>query len=367
MTTRVTFLGDICTSSKRPQLPPELFEFLSISDVTIANIEGPIINKPHAPLKNALVYNGTNVLGLLGSLGVNVAILANNHIMDIPNGLEGTLKTLSNAGISCCGAGINLNDAQKSVIIRSHGTHFAIINFGWEAIGCQPAKNNRPGVNPLRPNAVISQIRNLKELHKNNFIIPILHWNYELERWPQPADRQMARRFINEGAGIVIGSHSHVAQGIEWFNGKPIIYSLGNFWFPPRRNDKFTLQYPAISKRELAVQIEVDEKTNIKSLKLLWLLCSHDTSSIFIEKLENYGGAITNELTPFDGMSHKKYINWFRKNRTRRNFLPIYKNVNSILLNKLFDRFVQLRQLIINVLIFLNIKKKLSRETEKKL
>ena len=40
-----------------------------------------------------------------------------------------------------------------------------------------------------------------------------------------------AHALIDAGADAVIGAHPHILQGIEYYEGKPIIYSLGNFWF----------------------------------------------------------------------------------------------------------------------------------------
>ena len=40
-----------------------------------------------------------------------------------------------------------------------------------------------------------------------------------------------AHAYIDAGADAVIGTHPHILQGIEFYNGKPIMYSLGNFWF----------------------------------------------------------------------------------------------------------------------------------------
>ena len=60
------------------------------------------------------------------------------------------------------------------------------------------------------------------------------HWGKEGEytRWPSPRQRNLARRWIDAGADGVFGSHSHVFQGREEYKGKPIYYSLGNYYFP---------------------------------------------------------------------------------------------------------------------------------------
>ena len=58
-----------------------------------------------------------------------------------------------------------------------------------------------------------------------------MHWGWEDEPDPSPRLRAFARRMIDAGADMVVGGHPHVTQGAEYYRGKPIIYSLGNFLF----------------------------------------------------------------------------------------------------------------------------------------
>ncbi len=59
----------------------------------------------------------------------------------------------------------------------------------------------------------------------------LIHWGIERDEMPQEYQRALAKRYIDAGADLVIGSHPHVLQGIEYYKGKPIFYSLGNFVF----------------------------------------------------------------------------------------------------------------------------------------
>ncbi|MNQ97654.1 Capsule biosynthesis protein CapA [compost metagenome] len=49
---------------------------------------------------------------------------------------------------------------------------------------------------------------------------------------PEPWQREFAKLMIDAGADAIIGSHVHVLQGFEYYKGKPIAYSIGNFLFP---------------------------------------------------------------------------------------------------------------------------------------
>ena len=87
-----------------------------------------------------------------------------------------------------------------------------------------------PGVAWSEDAQVISDIRAAKAAGAD-LVIPFMHWGWEREAKPSERQRSLARRMIDEGAALVVGSHPHVTQGAETYQGKPIVYSLGNFVF----------------------------------------------------------------------------------------------------------------------------------------
>jgi poly-gamma-glutamate synthesis protein (capsule biosynthesis protein) len=62
-------------------------------------------------------------------------------------------------------------------------------------------------------------------------IIAVFHWGNELEPYPDHFQVELGHQAIDEGADLVVGHHPHVVQGIEYYKGKTIAYSLGNFLF----------------------------------------------------------------------------------------------------------------------------------------
>lgn len=94
-----------------------------------------------------------------------------------------------------------------------------------------------PGVAvlPSRPNPdtvrlVLSDIAAARD--HADIVIVSYHWGVEKSIHPTANQRWLARRTIDCGADIVYGHHPHCLQGIELYQGKPILYSLGNFAFP---------------------------------------------------------------------------------------------------------------------------------------
>ena len=75
-------------------------------------------------------------------------------------------------------------------------------------------------------------IRKLKKVFQRIYVCP--HWGKESEytRYPSPRQIRLAHAWIEAGADGIFGGHSHVFQGEERYAGKPVFYSLGNFYFP---------------------------------------------------------------------------------------------------------------------------------------
>ena len=64
-----------------------------------------------------------------------------------------------------------------------------------------------------------------------DFVTVFVHWGLENKEYPEDYERTLAQQYIAAGADLVIGSHSHCLQGVEYIDGKPVFYSLGNFLF----------------------------------------------------------------------------------------------------------------------------------------
>ena len=80
-------------------------------------------------------------------------------------------------------------------------------------------------------------INSLKE-QDVNLIIVCCHWGIEKENYPEAYQMTLGRKCIDLGADLVLGSHPHVLQGVEEYNGKFIVYSLANFCFGGNRSPK---------------------------------------------------------------------------------------------------------------------------------
>ena len=95
-------------------------------------------------------------------------------------------------------------------------------------------------------------------------IIVSFHWGTEKSNIPDDAQKTLAHLAIDQGADLVVGHHPHVLQGIEKYQGKNIVYSLGNFCFGGNKNpsDKDTMIFQQTFTVENGKLAE-DDVTNI--------------------------------------------------------------------------------------------------------
>lgn len=174
---------------------------------------------------------------VLETLGADIVSVANNHVYDYgAEALVDTLETLENAEIPYVGAGRNLADAMKPVSFIANGRKITIVSatqIERSTNYTKEATENSPGVlKTLNPDKFITVIEKARK--NSDYVIVFVHWGTEGTNHYGSDQVTLGRQFIDAGADVIIGGHTHCLQGFEYYNGKPIIYSLGNFWF----NDK---------------------------------------------------------------------------------------------------------------------------------
>lgn len=201
-------------------------------------------------------------VSMFQEMGIDAVTLANNHALDFGvDALLDTCDTLDGAGILHTGAGADLQEARKPVDVELQGQQIAIIGATRVIpVSSWAAGKNHPGMlSSYDATALLEEIRAQKETGK--FVIVYVHWGVERDEKPQDYQRFLGQQYIDAGADLVIGAHPHVLQGIEYYKGKPIVYSLGNFVFGSSipRTMLLEVTLPAADLSELADQ--TDEET----------------------------------------------------------------------------------------------------------
>lgn len=183
-------------------------------------------------------------VSMLGEMGVDIAGLANNHVYDFgPEAMEDTMDALRLVGIDYVGAGRNLEEAMTPVFREIDGIKIAYVAASRaEKYKMTPqATESKAGI--LRcydTELFLEAIHRAKQ--EADYVIALVHWGTEYSTELEEVQVVTGREYIDAGADIVIGAHTHCLQGMEYYQGKPIIYSLGNFWFNDKSLDTMLLQ-----------------------------------------------------------------------------------------------------------------------------
>jgi poly-gamma-glutamate synthesis protein (capsule biosynthesis protein) len=138
---------------------------------------------------------------------------------------------LDGAGIDYTGAGTSVEDASKLLTYEINGKTYGILAASRVIpVGSWNVENSQPGVFcTYDPILLVEKIKAAKETC--DYVFVCVHWGVEHTDELTDYQQSMAHQFVDAGADAVIGAHPHVLQGIEYYEGKPIFYSLGNFIF----------------------------------------------------------------------------------------------------------------------------------------
>lgn len=209
------------------------------TDILLVNTENPFTTsgdavKPDVPLK----ANPQYIPLLNGTSGMIISANANNHVFDYGvTGMRDSIENLDSYGIAHIGAGENKQEATKPAIIEKDGHKITIFNymdsenFQEYSQSVMPiATDDSPGYSAWDDVESVEQIKQAKE-NGSDIIIVYMHYGNEYSRSPNDNQKEISHLAIDAGATAVVGSHAHVTQGIEVYNGKPIFYNLGNFMF----------------------------------------------------------------------------------------------------------------------------------------
>ena len=211
--------------------------YLESADLTIANLETPLTERGSAAIKEYAYRSNPKALPAFKEAGFDLVNLANNHILDYGTiGLLDTFDHLDKAGIRWFGAGRNVAEAFKPVIVEKKGIKIAFLGLS-KVVPTQEWKagKDRPGVaETYALKLPLEAIQNAKK--QADLVIVVAHWGVERQDQPEKYQKDFARQYIDAGADLIVGGHPHVLQGFENYKGKWIAYSLGNFIFTMNEN-----------------------------------------------------------------------------------------------------------------------------------
>jgi poly-gamma-glutamate synthesis protein (capsule biosynthesis protein) len=218
----VLFLGDV--------VPYKKFRFRN-STKTVINLECPITmaGKPISGKINLNVKEN-HLRSIFGS-DLLAVCLANNHILDYGlEGLDSTLRELESEGIKYFGLNKPMDGYLNPLIITHGGRKIAMMAFICESTSPLIEFDDFNYLSLLEMNEITCRIDKVrKEVDR---IVIYVHWGEEESSLPAVNDIIKARKMIDAGADIVIGSHAHSPQPVEKYHNGIIAYNMGNFIMP---------------------------------------------------------------------------------------------------------------------------------------
>ncbi|HTU65374.1 MAG TPA: CapA family protein [Steroidobacteraceae bacterium] len=235
----LTFVGDVMVAEK----PGEIIEaggdplaavakYLGPKRLRIANLECVVATTGTAEIKPFTFRAHPRTIPYLARYFDGVSV-ANNHSGDFgKDALAEQFGLLDAAKFPYFGGGRDLAAAHEPWIVERNGLRIALLGYVEFKPRSFEASATRPGVAwSGEDEQVLRDIRAARDEHHADIVIPFLHWGWEDEGYSSERQRVFSRRMIDAGATMVVGSHPHVTQGAESYQGKPIVYSLGNFLF----------------------------------------------------------------------------------------------------------------------------------------
>jgi poly-gamma-glutamate synthesis protein (capsule biosynthesis protein) len=266
MTVTLAAVGDFMLQSRPGRNEVERVRtLLDGADITVANMDTVLspLGEPTPKLFN--LRGPREATGEIAAMGFDAVTIANNHAMDFgPDGMLDMIAAFQASGVTPLGGGKDLAAATAPHIFTAGGRTIALLSIATTLPTGAPAGPGRPGIAPvsvhqsffIEPSIMSEQPGSVPEVkcwldetelkravadvkaakQQAEIVVPFLHWGVP-SPWRAPFhavvqkhQRTLGHTLIDAGADAVIGSHAHELHGIEFYNGKPIAYCLGNFW-----------------------------------------------------------------------------------------------------------------------------------------
>lgn len=344
------FTGDIAQPFMRASsytIPDDLQ-----ARIWLGNLEGSLIDVRGRKEDVRGVYNNMDAIKeLCKEIPFRAFNIANNHLLDAAE-VKTTLDNGERLAVSVVGAGRDIQEAQKPLLLEdSDGIKYRVFAFGWENIQCVPAGKRKPGVNPYTRKNVLRCVEDSLHELRSARVLCFFHWDYELEKYPQPYDRQLAMELIDMGAAAVIGCHAHRIQPIEFYKGRPIVYGLGNFLFCQGHYFEGKLSFPKVCEEEYAFEITKEGyklhyfNYNQQEKKLAYV-----KSAEVSEEKEFEGKA------EFSGYTVNEYEKFFKEKRVQKKLLPIFHAKETALSYWAKSEWIKVRGWMLDTATILNLK-----------
>ncbi len=320
---RISAVGDVMVH--KPQIPAQydsetetynfdnnyeyVKKYIERADLAICNLETTFAGGNYTGYP---VFNAPESLAdALKKAGFDVALTANNHIMDMGlSGMKRTLEIARGAGLET--AGTRLDGEKEYTILEVKGVRIGIVAYLYETpnINTSPTINGNEVsteawslLNTFNYNTLDEDLLKVQQSIQNaradgaEIVVCYFHWGEEYQRSPNEYQQYMAREAARYGADVIFASHPHVIQGMEMLTDEatgrsvPVFYSMGNF-ISNQRTETLDNRY---TEQGIIAQAE------LSYMKSTGKMISVDMSvvPVWVDKYKN-GGKDVYTIVPLD-------------------------------------------------------------------
>ena len=221
------------------QIFSQTSDLISSADIALVN-EEVIIGGEELGVSGYPAFNAPYAIGdALVDAGFDVVLHATNHVLD--KGRSGinncyTYWENDHPGMEVLGIHDSPEDQAHISVISAGGMDIAFLNYTYGTNGI-PVPGDMPyAVDLLTEDRVIADLKAAEELADFTVVCP--HWGTEYRLTPDNSQEKWVRIFAENGADLVIGTHPHVIEPVEWAEGGEttaddrgmlVYYSLGNY------------------------------------------------------------------------------------------------------------------------------------------
>ena len=201
-------------------------DIFEADDLTIVNLETTLTTATKKADKKYRFKADPSYVEILRQGNIEAVSIANNHTLDfLEKGYQDTLMTLDEAEVGYFGY-------EHKYITEVRDVKIGVLGYYSMRVTDELKEEIKQAIDELKNDGT-------------DLVIVMFHWGIERDYWPNSVQKKLAYFSIDSGADLVLGSHPHVVQGIEEYNGKQIVYSLANFCFGGNKNpnDKDTMIY----------------------------------------------------------------------------------------------------------------------------
>lgn len=256
----------------KQMLSEELLNAMTQADVFFLNQECSISSEGEALEGKGVLHANADRMKILEGLGADVVSIGNEHAADFgQDALKENLELLKNAKIAAVGAGADANQAKQPVYLIVNGIKIGFTAAsGVEDTFDLAAGEGKAGIQEYTDTKQYEDV--IREAAANcDYLIVYDHEGKGDTNNVEAYQKEHAAAFLEAGADLVLGGHSDRLQGMEYINGKPVVYSMGSVLTDGTSRYagilKLTIKPEGLEQMEIVPAIQTEEKTEYLDAK----------------------------------------------------------------------------------------------------